>query len=107
MGVQSFNYSELQRVNSFDSSSATIAAISAPGAGKRIAIKSMKLNVLTADTVTILSGATEKDRFYFGSNGGIDKNFGNEPFILGVNEALNFGKTAATTMSWAIQYTIV
>lgn len=108
MSVKSFEYSKLLWANGVDAGTvATIVAIAAPGVGRRIAIKSYKVNPAAQDIVSIKSGTTEKDRHYLGAFGGYDKDFGNDPLLLNENEAFNILKTQGVTMSWSCQYTVV
>lgn len=91
----------------FDNSNATVAAIAAPGAGKRIVYKRIKINVLEADTVIVKSATTELDRYILPANGLAVEAFERNDWVAcATNEALNLTKTAATDMAYRIVYGI-
>jgi hypothetical protein len=108
MGKSSFDISDLLWANGFDAgTTASITAIAAPGVGFKIVIVQYKLNVLTADTVAILSNVTEKDRHYLGAASGIYPDFNYCPLELNANEPFIITKTLGTTVSWSCQYQVV
>lgn len=91
----------------FDNSNATVAAIAAPGAGKRIVYKKIKINNLEADTIIVKSGTTEIDRYIMPANGmQVDDFLQNDWVQLNENEALNLTKSATTDLAYRIVYGI-
>lgn len=92
-----------------DTSNATFTAIAAPGASKAIVVHFIKINTLTADTITTqTTGAVYLDKDYLGATSGVVKQFREKGITLPTNVGLQFVKgTAGTNLTYFIQYQII
>lgn len=92
----------------FDNSNATVEAVAAPGAGKKVVYTAIRVNVLEADSVIVKSGTDEVDRFILPANGMANERYNGEYEWMecGENKALNLTKTANTDMAYRIVYGI-
>lgn len=91
-----------------DTSNANVTVIAAPTDGKSIYVCRLKLNVKTAEDLTVKSGATILDKFYLGDVSGVVIDYGDRALQLAPEQALIIGKiiSAATALSVSADYFI-
>lgn len=105
--LQTYTYSYDTTVNGTDSTNASLTAIASPGANLSIKIIRLKLNVQTADTITVKFGSLVADTEYFAANGGVIYDYNSHPYPVPLNTAIVLAKgTSSTPLSWEITYQV-